>query len=616
MVLAVATSSGAVVTAESATSADDLGDVPLSAEDLALLDALATTSTPAPQRVEPNAAPSPGPNPTRRYTRAGLIETQARTVPEAIAGLPTVGWSHRGVERATVLYDGVELEPSSSGAATFGWLGTDPRFFGAVGLAAGPSLSEVSDGGQASVTLESPTPALRPEAEVAANLHSADRSNSTFVFGAGALGPGQGHLGLSYLDTRPLRIAPDVDENSRYGQSQRWNGTARLHLFGGTTEGLRLTAGGDLDRLQNQVLYDALGRRAGRDEVSQRHLAFLRFDWSDARGEAFLVGAHQGLRRERTEESGATRLDRSDQLQLRGRAHYRLIGDLHLGAGGIVAAGPSRGLGYTGRSLRAEGWASLEFLGDSFRARAGGRFVHRKIELDGVGVLNVDRPLGEVGLELGAAQPLAVQVVLRQGLATPSIETWYRVQSRAPNQEAETNWTLEVGPRLQLGEAWLNLVGFYQSRSGALVAERLASPTVDLEVLGLEFESRVPVGPWTFALAAAWADPRGPDGRPVVRAPALEFLGSVRHGFEFRDAYFEVHLRAGTSGLHVLSTSPGFEPSPYLRLGLRAGMDLGWGLRLGLAVENALDRPIVFPDTVVPSPGLDVAATLSWDPRW
>ncbi|MBK6687812.1 MAG: TonB-dependent receptor [Deltaproteobacteria bacterium] len=619
VVLIVATSSGALAELPAgisliatATSADEVGDLPLSLEELALLETLATATTSAPLLVPPIfEPPALGPASGRHLGRTRLVETGARTVVEALSLLPGLGWSHRGAERATLIYDGVELEPFPSSPGANGWLGVDPRFFGGVRLRPSAGLNASSDGARPSLELEHrPIPGAW-SSEANTLLHSADRSSSLYGAVQGGVGPVSASLALAYLDQKPLRIAPEVDESARYGEAQRWNGSARLHLWGDEEAGLQLTAGGDLDRQQNQVIYDSLGRSLGRDELGQRHLGFLRLDWRGPRGSLFLVGAHQGWRRQRTDPNGE-RLDRADQLQLRGSAQYRLWGELEGEVGGLLAAGPSRGTGYRGRAQRAEAFVSLSSTWSRLLARASARYSHRQVELDEVGVAQADRLLAEGALELGVVGPLSLSAAFRQGHQLPTVEAWHQIRGRAQTLPQSTEWIAEVGPRLRFGDAFVDLVAYYQNRDEVLLPDNLGSTFLALNTAGLELEGAVPLGGFTFAGALAWAEVRGPADRPYLRSPSLEGLLSVRHDFAARQAFLEVHLRGGTSGLHLWSEAPAFQPDPYLRAGLRGGLDLGLGLSLLLAVENAFDRPIVLPDTLVPSAGLDLSASLTW----
>lgn len=619
VVLTVATSSGALAELPpgfsliaTATGTDEVGDLPLSLEELALLETLATGTSSAPAAAPPIFEPPlPGPGQGRHLGRTRLTETGARTVVEALSLLPGLGWSHRGAERATLIYDGVELEPFPSAPGANGWLGVDPRFFGGVRLRPTAGLSATSDGARPSLQLEGRRVEKRWSAEANTLLHSADRSSSLYGAIQGGGGPVAGALALAYLDQKPLRIAPEVDEGARYGEAQRWNGSARLHLYGDAEAGLQITAGGDLDRLQNQVVYDGLGRGLGRDELGQRHLGFLRVDWRGPNGSLFLVGAQQGWRRRRSEANGE-RLDRSDQLQLRGAARHHLVGELQGEVGGLLAAGPSRGLGYTGRAQRAEAFVSLSTTWAPLLARASARYSHRQVELDEVGVAKADRLLGEGALELKVVGPLSLSAAFRQGHNLPTVELWHRMRARTPVLQQSTEWIAEGGPSLRHGDAFVDLRAYYQQRSQVLVLDAGGENFLALDTAGLELEGALPVGGFTFAGALAWSEVRGPDDRPYLRTPALEALLSVRHDFTIRQAFLEVHLRGGTGGLHLWSEAPAFQPDPYLRAGLRGGLNLGWGLSLLLAVENAFDRPIVLPDTLVPSAGLDLSASLSW----
>jgi hypothetical protein len=579
------------------TASDDLGEAPLSAEDLALLDALTTAPAPAPPPAQPWPAPDPGPWQSRTFAQPRLTEPIARTLTEAFAVLPALLGSPRLGGDTTLVVDGMLVETLRRELLHRDWLGVDPRLFASVTLAphADPRLVAGTRGGTAAlVGIAAPEgPGHTLLASVTAR--SADRSSGVLLRG-GLAGELAGlSVTLGYDDLRPMRIATDEGHAELPTTAQRWSGSARARLLGRPEDPARLTFGVDLLRLQGARL-PALGAGEVRQTLGQRVLAFARLDLGDQRRGGFVLAGYQDDR-QALDVRGEEVRGAAQHVQLRGAGHLALSEALTWSYGGHA------GLGTQGRTFdeanarthRLEAFTALALSTSQVEALITARLLHLRFEPREDAAPSAAAgpaplvPLLAAALTWRALGPLALHLAASRG-----------AERRLAN--TPTTLTLEAGPRLDGERAWLQLSGFAQEL-----------PEESRRRVGLELE-----GAWSLtprlhlAGAASWADDRPRPG-DIARAPGnIEAFIALRLELPLRDAFVQAHLRAVSGAWRLFSPTAGSTRARAVTVGMLGTVGLARDLALQLALENVLDAPADTAWAAAPSAGIDLRALLTW----
>ncbi|MCA9548433.1 MAG: hypothetical protein KC933_00260, partial [Myxococcales bacterium] len=162
------------------TAAADLGEIPLSDEELALLEALATSSAAA-EVPAPTAPPSRlvadrwG---RRRVAEADLTAPAARSVDEALETQPVLRGGWRYGPNAAVMVEGLLIESRVARAV---WRRADPFLFEALTLDELGDHAGVSDALGGALTLSVHRAGARARGEAAALVRTADRGAAAQV---------------------------------------------------------------------------------------------------------------------------------------------------------------------------------------------------------------------------------------------------------------------------------------------------------------------------------------------------------------------------------------------------------------------------------------------------
>ncbi len=530
------------------SSAADIDLLPLSPEDLALLEAL--TSTPTPPVVR-----WPAPGPVRPIPGVRWRETVARTTADALRSLPVLGGTLR-LAAPLVLRDGVLLEPLASAEPDPLGLGADPWLLtGSLRGRADPRRTGRAWHGQ--LDLESNA----TENEVMLYTRSADRSA-----GVGAQGGWRGEdaqvwagaLGNAGGDLR-LRAASGRLELPREGKNAQLSARGAMGRFSVGADWAYLERASDLSGIQRNL-------------ELQRTLAFARATW-----DYLVLQTSYQAARERWTDGGEQTAD-LDALQLRADAQVPWdAGQVFAGVFGNQAWRRAKPL------TAAELYLGSNFVANYISAQVVGRALYRRADTDATAWaadLALEGPLGalswylEGGRGAGAADhPLRFSI--------------------------EGAWHGGGGLRWQGEAGWAALGGYHwrhqRYRLSGVEAEGAWWPTAGC----------------TVAAILAWGVAEE-DTQPLIAAPTVRGHVSVRYDFE-SNAWLELHGR-GVSG-PVPSDLRSRNFAPWLRLGMLAGVRLGAGFGLALAVENALDVSLVEPDTGLPGAGIDLSVRLGWVPN-
>ena len=548
---------GVLVAVTSATAAEDLFDaLPLSADDLALIEALADTASAADPVDAPLVFIEGADVVAERWIDAGL----GRTVAENLDARPTLLVMRRrsvardtlvlrgrGGHRVDVRVDGVRLHDAASNVID------DARTW-----LVDPWSVERAIVGTRSVELFGATPRDGPHSRARIIGRGADRSSGAYA--AGEVGDGEAgfRVGAGYADQRALSLGGRTDAPD--SAHQRIHAAGRAHVLG---ERVRL--GLDFDRVLNPP-GDAV-------DAVQRRMIFGHVLLGDDRLLADVLVAHQSF------DNPAGPRSASQSLQLAASARMRFNADFAARVG-AEASLSTADLGRSfGRSDRVDAFFGADLATDFLEGHADLRVAHGRSEF-GTLDTSATQLAGDALVRLTVFDPFFFHVGFDRGLVLPSADDLRRANAGI---QPEVFTTVEAGPALEVSGADVAIVGFVTFVDDALtpVADVLANR--DERLAGLEARGRWQVVRGLFLEGAcAWTD--GQLG--VTRLHA-------RYELDVRNAFVEMSTRLTRDAARVR---------------LLGGTDIGAGFRVDLAVDNALDS-----DDGLAS-GLDVRAALTH--RW
>ncbi len=565
----------ATQTATKASIADPLDSAPLSAAELALLEALDTPPEIAPPRAAKKstdpwsrAADLTG---RRTYRQRIIAETGARTVLQASSLLPSLRSRWMAGPRSPVFLNGLRLESVRTRNL---WLRADPFLVGQMSFVRGSDRRVTSEEFGGFLELQTRRAQLNAGAEAQTSLimRSADR-------GVGAqadLGWGGPKTALrifgSFQQQEDLRTGRSEnpitleEEGSRFGlgidgraEPTPWlKLNAQLALRNET--GLPETLGHDH---QDGLLLSSEVTVGTASTALQ-----IRGGWSRARFD------------------DAPQPQQSRQVQLLG--HWSPLHGVRFEAGG-------QGLQFNeGASPEQESreWAAHGFMkmtrGRWF-SQAGLRYVYRTENERAVrGLLP---QLDIMVLAFGDPQGRSSQVGDGLGLRFRS--------AKGLDRDGLKSWRWSTGPTLRMPGLWIDLRG---------VLVRIDRASLGTEaVLGAEVEGAARVlNGLHLSFAAAWLD--------YLNNPALRGHLALRYSVRPRRGYVELRARASSGRWPTEEQVPAnADPAlGFFRVGLAGGVDLSPRLRIEASAENALDvqtRDLGF-DTL--GPGLDFRVRLKW----
>lgn len=594
VVLGLFVASSSVATGTDAAALGDLGDLPLSAEDLALLDALADTATATAERKPW----WPAPQGAQLVPRARLVEPSARSVREAFVVAPTVVGTLRGGRRLALTIDGTRIDPIVPNA-TETWMGIDPRFLGASTIGRGAALvrDPRSDAARLELMLTPAPDSAGIDIRTSALARSADRSAGAFV-GMGAAnrlsGVSIGGLVERFSPTRTITPANNEFVGS---PGRRFAVSSRGRILGASDDWLRLDAGFDFVALEPN----------GIDTISAHHAHFR----ASARAGAFEASVKSGV----VGYDGDT-----DATSVSGgvTARYRPLSWLSFEAGGEGALGQiERPAG--GHLDRAEAFAGARVDTEHFAAALAARYARYDA---GYGDTTVDEGRFLVGGNASAVLfgPLSLRVSASQGM-TPHVPAYVASSSLVePITGHEKSFTVEGGPQFVTESLWLSVNVFAVWLDDTFLG-LAGGPVVpgDGRLLGVEAEGR-----WRLTEDLALASSIGwssIDALLTARAegvPTLRWFGAVRYDLPSRDAFFSAYARGTTSSPDAAVFVDVFQRdnTRYVgsqRLGAMAGLALGYGFTLRALIDNVLDQIVVPHDVVGAGTGIDLRVTLAYE---
>lgn len=589
----VTSSTVAVGLAETATDALELDDLPLSEEELALLEALDTETA----TVAPRAPwwPAPDADGRQRVARARIVEPVARTLTEAFDIAPTRVGTVRSGRRVAVHVDGVPIAPVVPYASQL-WMRRDPRLTSSVVLSPSSRLADDArtSVGRLDLTMFS-GPDVGAGADVSAVARTADRSAGVFA-GAGYRGSSVGASGALYAGRRGATRIPTVTGIREASTAERNYGATlrgriapmdRVEFSGGldleVADDHEDRAGYGMGFLRAELLGDAANAR----------FTFAHFDYRFVNGTA---------RTERVDASGAWRL--SSMVELFGGGSFALT------SYDIDDASPP-----TRQHDQFEGFAGGRLDTARFDLELTTRWVDARTK--GATDLQTSTPLFGGQATLDVIEPLAIRLSVAQGLTADPIIAW-------TNDAYERSVTAELGPLLRLEDLWVQMSVFaswlidspaFESTTGELARD-------DGHWIGFEA-----TGQWsitealTVAGVVAWTRPSEDDERQIDGVPSVRWYGSARYDLFEPDVYFTIFGRGASSPFAEVPARVVIEPwvdndplAASMRFGASAGLGLGNGLRLWATVENVLDEVVVNHDRNEPAAGVDLRVMLGWTP--
>ncbi len=567
-------------TETSPTALDALDVLPLSLEDLALIEAL----------------DGGGPEPPPRgpvIPRAAHQDRLGRSAAEALDGLP-------GPIQLRRPQPGLDLPWLR------GWTGwrLDPRLDGLslahprtrVGGDDTASLLDpwVLDGlraeGDRLRTSGPELPAVEGWASRArARLRTADRGLGGDAALAARFGPGALALRASVADLGPTRVPGGGADLATEQLRTSASGRGRVQLGG-----LELGAGVDHAAMRGFARPDLGTDRQERRQLDRQSLRLGLGDGGRRLGLDLARLAYQrapddGRAAERA-EVWLARLDAEARLG----AHWRLglDGELRLGRGAPEGAGADTDSGrHVEGRLRLDGGlgpVELRLSGGLAEVAAGHDAASGRRSTGALG------PVGEARLVVRHSG-LRLHLLAAHALRAPSAADLEAAGRDLPAERSTTG---------ELGAAWrgdwldLGLVGW-----GAWIPEALASdptaPPGEAAWLGLELELGLrPARGLELRAVGTWTEAVGLDDHPGPGA--------------------RVHLRWAGAGdgpwiegsARILAPTPLESGSTTARLALRAGLPLGAGFGVELVVDDLLDTSTARDPRAVPEPGVDLRLAL------
>lgn len=615
--VATGLSGAAVSSTSSITPAPLLDDLPLTDEELALLDSIEATTTASaskPRRIE--LAPA------LRVPEHRLQGRVARSLGEALREEATVfsvsrrfvtGESPvargRGGQRIQTTMDGLELRhalDSIDRSTTLGFI--DPWVVESVALSSTPDLAIGGFGGHGAIEIEGRKPRREPglRTELRGLGRLADRSTGFRGLAETGLGPAALTVAGGYSDHDPMRdgvgrqLPGTGDEESSL--------LSRARLLGRERDPFELDLGFDLFRITNAQRFD-LDERIDRLRSLVSGFGRLRSQFGNTEL-SVLAGARRFESSTEPRGGGERSTDAADVMQADVRLRHQLSETLALSAFGDVYTSGAHGTVVRGRMLRASGGASAELALEplSLRAAVRGGFARSHDELDKTSEGAFVLP--ELRLGLALIDPLSFLVSYEEAVHAPTV---------LDLSSARSTVALEHTRTVELALAYAS--NLFDARAGAFTtivsnpietsaAEVSNRPT--LVLLGGELVGALrPVPGLELALALSITRGLGDERASFVEGSTG--AARIRYELGVRNAYVEAAVR------HVI-VFPGVASNeddlnrrrswslPYASLG--GGLDLGLGFALSVLVANALDvdeRELV---SDIPRPGVDLRLAL------
>jgi hypothetical protein len=580
-----------VVTA-TAAEPGGLDELPLSDEELALLDALAATST-----VEaPPPAPPPFPLASDRLGRRvlrgpDLATTAARSVDEALETQPVLRGGWRYGPAAAVTVDGLLMESRVARAV---WRRADPFLFGRLSLAELGDRAVVSDALGGGLELASRRAGPDAHAEAAALVRTADRglAAQADVDAGGARASARAFATAGHEES--LQLSADRSPSALDEAGQRLG--AGAHARWALTPDLRVEA----TALHSHEAGPA--RHLGLDGATEASAQLLTVGL--AAGTAS-TGVELLLGHDRAGLEEAPRLEQGWQARLQGR--WAPLDAVRLDATAFVRRGTTAVGARGGSRLHAAGAAGVAGALGPLSGRAAIRLAHLATEVDEQAA-HLTTPLPELHLHLGLGG-FGLRAHLARGVAlAPPTDVLLYGASLRPRD----SWAASFGPTWRSDRLHVDLV------ASAVWIRDLAtvSGEEDVRVLALELTGGARLAPGlTLAFAAAWAEGEAATSATArLEVPNLRGHLALRYTLPVRRAFIELRAR-GSSPRWALLTALVPEDDPwfgFVRVGAMGGVDLGAGLRLEATVENALDRRVRRLDTAAPDAGVELRVRLVW----
>jgi outer membrane receptor protein involved in Fe transport len=611
--------SSTVATSSAAEEMPPLDDVPLSEEDLALIERLgnaksSTVEVPiVPERR--TGAVGMGAELAQSIDRDALRNTIPRSIAEALEAEPVLMATRRSYlpgdrpvirgrtgARVGLVIDGLSLHHPLSSVVEDGVLGTiDPWLIEEVIVRSGGTLVDSGDRSAGALHLRTRAPSVQRHISTDAQveLRSSDRSSAAHVALEGGAGFAGLRAGASYMDFGHPRFSEGA---STEGAHQRASASVRSQILGREEDLVRATLGFDFDRLTNVRRLDLTPRLL--DRLRTRQLAFGQVTVGAAdRSIALLVG-HHWHRLERTPFGDRTIASRenADQTEARLDARWSFddrlraiagaevtIGDAEIGPGDALRSGSTGGKGAYAGLVFELGWLS---------AAATARFVDATTELEGTSAIDGRGLLTEGRAELELADGFSLGAGWFQGLRVPTVKDRTLLETPEVEPKAERVISADFGPILRLEPLTLSVLGFasWSDHSLEIAPSGLGLVEVDaLRIYGLEGR-----GDWTIsrrvslALAFTWSGGRvAGSNEPVNDQPGILAHARLRYELGARGAFLEASswmclpTEARSAADRVRFPDAGVFRAVVF--GARGGAELGQGFRLTMSVENVLD---------------------------
>lgn len=604
----------AQVQTSSAAGADFLEDLPLTPEELELLESLRPTAT-ATLALETGATLDHA----LRVPARRLRTRRARSVGESLREEATAFSTRRrfvsgespvmggrGGQRVRLSMDGLELQhalDSLDHSTTLGFV--DPWVVEEVVLRSAPSPSSGGFAGHGEVELRGRRPDLRPhlQTELLGLGRLADRSSGFRAAASAALDRAGVTVAGGYSDHDPMRD----------GAGRHLPGTgdeeasllARARILDAERDPVQLELGFDAFQITNARRFDQGGGFIDRSRRMLSGFARVLGRLGPASFE-LLGGARRFDTRREPVAAGVVVEDAADLMQLDGTVRFELGEVLELSVFGAGYASRAHGAAIRGEMLRASGGAAVELEAGPLRGRAAvrGGYLSSEVE-DG---LEVARGLLLPELRLGLSIHDAWLLVAgyREALHLPTVRD---LGTAAAAVRVEHTRTVELEARhdrpaygLRLGGLSTFVTNPLGFEEGQLV-ERSAATLLGTE---LELSLRPFAG---FEAVAVF------NLMQVVSGERADFIeggvGALRVRYELatRGAYVELSARHAfplpASGEAALSTSRRRAwPLPFVSVG--GGLELGLGFALSLQVANTFDVAERELNGDIPRPGIDL----------